>query len=337
MNITGAEGTNDHLTVNALGGNDVVDASDLPANLIGLTVNLGDGQAAAATTTTLRTSTATAVFGQTVLLTATVNSLAGTPTGTVAFLDGNAVLGIAPINAAGQATLMVSLGVGNHALTAVFGGNGGFAASTSAVVAETVNQAATATALSPSANPAVGGQTVTFTATVTAVAPGAGTPTGTVTLLDGNTVLGTAAVGADGRATLTTSFAAAGGHAITAIYSGDGNFVGSSQAVAEQVSAPPALAPTTTALAASAKVVRKGQTVRFTATVRATSGAGTPTGTVSFLAGNVVVARVRLNAAGQASFTRRFAARGRFVIRAVYSGDSNFAASAQSITERVGV
>ena len=202
MNIVGAEGTNDHLTVNALGGNDTVDASDLPANLIGLTVNLGDGQGATATTTTLRTSTATAVFGQTVLLTATVNSPAGTPTGTVAFLDGNMVLGMVPINAAGQATLMVSLGVGNHALTAVFGGNGDFAASTSAVMAETVNQAATATALSPSANPAVVGQTVTFTATVTAVAPGAGTPTGTVTLLDGNTVLGTAAVGADGRATL---------------------------------------------------------------------------------------------------------------------------------------
>ena len=59
VNIVGAEGTNDHLTVNALGGNDTVDASDLPANLIGLTVNLGDGQGTAATTTTtLRTSTA---------------------------------------------------------------------------------------------------------------------------------------------------------------------------------------------------------------------------------------------------------------------------------------
>jgi hypothetical protein len=47
VNLTGAEGTNDTLTVNALGGNDVVDASSLPANLIGLTVNLGAGQAAA--------------------------------------------------------------------------------------------------------------------------------------------------------------------------------------------------------------------------------------------------------------------------------------------------
>src|SRR5262249_17958025 len=40
---------------------------------------------AAVTTTTLQTSTATAVSGQGVLLTATVNSAAGTPTSTVTF------------------------------------------------------------------------------------------------------------------------------------------------------------------------------------------------------------------------------------------------------------
>jgi hypothetical protein len=44
VNITGAEGANDHLTVKTLGGNDAVNSSGLPANLIGLTVDLGDGQ-----------------------------------------------------------------------------------------------------------------------------------------------------------------------------------------------------------------------------------------------------------------------------------------------------
>ena len=43
VNITGAEGTSDNLTVNSLGGNDAVDASRLPANLIELTLNGGDG------------------------------------------------------------------------------------------------------------------------------------------------------------------------------------------------------------------------------------------------------------------------------------------------------
>jgi stress response protein SCP2 len=335
VNIVGAEGTNDRLTVNALGGNDTVDASDLPANLIGLTVNLGDGQGATATTTTLGTSTRVAVFGQNVLLTAKVNSAGGTPTGFVTFLDGSVVLGMTPINDAGEGALMVSLGIGNHALTAVFAGNSGFAASTSAVIAETVNQAVSATALSGPPNPIFVGQIVSFTARVTAVAPGTGEPTGTITLLDGSVVLGIAAVDAFGRATFAASFAAAGGHAITAIYSGDGNFAASFHAVGQQVIAPPALIPTTTAVLASAKVVDKGQTVRFKAAVRASSGTGTPTGVVSFLTGHVVVARVRLNAAGRASFKHQFTANGRFVIRAIYSGDSKFASSEQSITEQI--
>jgi Ca2+-binding RTX toxin-like protein len=49
VRISGAAGTNDHLTVNALGGNDTVDTSIFPVNAIGLTVNLGDGQDPVAT------------------------------------------------------------------------------------------------------------------------------------------------------------------------------------------------------------------------------------------------------------------------------------------------
>ena len=107
------------------------------------------------------------------------------PIGTVIFRDGTTVLGTAQLNAAGQATLAVSLGVGTHALTASFAGTAAFAGSTSAAVAVTVNRAATTVALRSSVNPAVTGQAVTFTATVAAVAPGAGTPTGTVTFFVG--------------------------------------------------------------------------------------------------------------------------------------------------------
>ena len=186
-------------------------------------------------------------------LTATVTSDAGVPTGTVTFLDGTTVLGTAPVNAAGQATLAVSLGVGNHELISSFAGTGNFADSTG-IADLTVNPAATTVALTSSVNPAATGQAVTFTATVAAVAPGAGTPTGTVTFRDGNVVLGTVAVGAGSKATFTTSFAAAGGHAITAAYNGDGNFVFSRQALTEQVNAATRQA-TTTSLLSSANPV----------------------------------------------------------------------------------
>src|SRR5262249_5801861 len=152
---------------------------------------------------------------------------------------------------------------------------------------------------------AVTGQAVTFTATVAAVAPGSGTPTGTVTFQEGNVVLGTVAVGVGGTATFTTSFAAAGGHVITAVYNGDAIFVASSQTLTEQVNAP-TTRTTTTTLLASVNPVVVGQTVTFTATVHAPRGTSTPTGTVTFFVGNKMVARVTLDANGQARLRRSF-------------------------------
>jgi hypothetical protein len=379
------------------------------------------------TTADLSTSIATAVFGQNEVLTATVTSPAGVPTGTVTFLDGNTALGTAQVNAAGQALLPVSLGVGNHQLTAVYGGTAAFAGSTSAAAAVTVSPAATAVTLAPSLNPAVTGQSVTFTATVAAVAPGAGTPTGTVTFMDGSVLMGTFAVGLDGTATFITTFAAAGGHAITAVYNGDANFASSSQALTEQVNAPalqtttdfstssaaavfgqtevltatvtsPAGTPTgfvtfkdgntvlgtapldangqatlpvslgvgshtltaafmgsgfadsssaavgvtvnfastTVALGSSVNSAAIGQAVTFTATVAAVApGAGTPTGTVTFRDGAVILGTVAVGGGGRATFTTSFAVAGGHAITATYSGDVNFVGSAQALTETV--
>jgi hypothetical protein len=224
--------------------------------------------------------------------------------------------------------------VGTHALKAVLR-SGAFPASTSAVVTVTVSPgtvtpAPTTVAVGSSLNPAVVGQAVTFTATVRGPA-GSGAPTGTVVFTDGNVTLGRGEVQADGTATFTTSFAVAGGHVITAVYNGDPNFLSSSRSLTEQVRK-----ATTSTLSASANPARVKQAVTFTATVGDPTGTGTPTGTVTFFVGNTVVATVTLDANGQASFTRVFSHKGLFSIRAVYSGDANFDASSQSLTEQVG-
>jgi Bacterial Ig-like domain (group 3)/FG-GAP-like repeat len=339
-------GGNDPLGVAAadLNGDGLADlvAANASSSTVGVLLNTSaapaPAPAPAATTTTLSTSAPTAVFGQTVLLTATVNSQAGAPVGTVTFLDGTTVLGTAQVNAAGQATLGVSFDVGSHALTASFAGarGSGFADSTSAAVTETVNRAATTVALRSSLNPAVTGQAVTFTATVASVGPGTATPTGKVIFMDGNVVLGTVGLAADGTATFTTSFAAAGGHIITAAFAGDVfEFEASSQTLTEQVNAPTTHKATTTSLVASANPVRVGRAVTFTATVQGPAGTGTPTGTVTFFVGNTVVARVRLDANGQARFTRVFSRSGQLTIRAVYGGDAAFDASSRSLIEQV--
>jgi subtilase family serine protease len=300
-------------------------ANLLVADLVG-TVN----STVTTTTTTLHTSTATAVFGQTELLTATVTTQSGVPTGTVVFTDGNTQIGSAQVDANGQATLPVSLGVGTHALTATFVSNT-FPGSTSGSATVTISRAATTLALKSSANPALTGHAVTFTATVSPVAPGVGTPTGTVTFKDGSAVLGTVAVGTGGKAPFTTSFATTGGHTITAVYNGSGNFKSSARSITEQVRR-----PTTTALTASVNSTMTGHAVTFRATVTGPAGAaGTPTGTLTLLDGGVVLARATLDATGQAILTASFSTVGSHTIKAVYSGDAIFAASSRSLIEQV--
>jgi uncharacterized repeat protein (TIGR01451 family) len=87
------------------------------------------------------------------------------------------------------------------------------------------NTASTATAVSSSLNPSLLGQSVTFTATVTSAG---GTPTGTVQFKDGVNNLGSpVTLNGSGQATLTTSSLTAGTHTISAVYSGDTLFGGS--------------------------------------------------------------------------------------------------------------
>jgi hypothetical protein len=84
----------------------------------------------------------------------------------------------------------------------------------------------TRTAIASSADPSRIGQTVTYTATVTA-AVGTSTPTGTVTFFDYDAAVGgcagVALVGGQGVCTVT--YAAAGNHHMTVVYSGSTNFL----------------------------------------------------------------------------------------------------------------
>ena len=103
-----------------------------------------------------------------------------------------------------------------------------------------VIQANSDTALSSDNNPSSLGQVVTFSATVTATSPATGTPGGVVTFYDGSTTIGTAAIDSSGKAAYATSSLAVGSHSITATYSGDANFFGSTSPVlTQQVNGPP--------------------------------------------------------------------------------------------------
>jgi Tol biopolymer transport system component len=187
----------------------------------------------AASSTVVVSSANPSLFNQSVSFTATVAAVspgAGTPTGTVNFLDGSASLGSASLTA-GQATFTSSsLSVASHSITAVYVGDGNFNGSGSAALPQIVARPTAIVTVSSSLNPSLLNQQLVLTAKVTAAPPATGTPTGTVAFQDGATSLGTVALNSSGVATLTLSTLAAGSHVVIAVYSGDAGFSGASSA-----------------------------------------------------------------------------------------------------------
>src|SRR5207245_1508717 len=141
---------------------------------------------------------------------------------------------------------------------------------------------------------------------------------------------GSASVSTTGGVT-TASFSIAtlpaGGHTVTASYSGDGNFASRSATfrggqVVNQAS-------TSSALTSSTNASVFGQAATFTATISITApGAGTPSGTVQFLIdGGNVGSPVNVRTTGGvaiASFSIATLAVGSHTVTARYSGDDNF-------------
>jgi Big-like domain-containing protein/ASPM-SPD-2-Hydin domain-containing protein/beta-propeller repeat-containing protein len=304
------------------------DATFAPVGSSGFVQNV-NAATTAATTTTLASSLNPSTVGQSVTFTATVASqTAGTVTGTVTFLDGATTLGTGSVSGGIATFATTSLTQATHNVTARYGGDSNFTSSTSSVLAQVVNAAVTATTstvVASSANPSVVGQSVTFTATVTSLT--AGTITGTVTFFDGATQIGSPATLSGSSGSVLTSTLIQASHSITAKYSGDSNYAAStSLAVTQTVNK----AATTATVISSSNPSASGQTVTFTATVTATApGAGTPTGTVTFLDGATQIGTGALTA-GVATLQTSTLAVGSHTITAQYGGDTNFNGSTPS-------
>lgn len=191
------------------------------------------------TTTALGSDTSSSVLGNTITFTATVAHATGAiaPTGTVTFDDGATFIGATTIDTQGVAALKISaLPVGSHSVTAVYGGDATYAASTSSAVSVVVLGSTALAVASSAANPVVG-TTVTLTATLTTTGS-LTVPTGTVTFKDGATTLGQSSFLDSNVTTFQTSALAIGPHTITAQYSGDGTFAGSTSAAITVTVAP---------------------------------------------------------------------------------------------------
>jgi hypothetical protein len=336
-------------TVALSGGSGMLSTSVLAVGNHGITVSYGGDANFNASTSTAFTQTVNqgnvttaiasqldpSVFGQAVTLTATVSPLspaAGTPSGTVSFLDGAATLGTVSLSS-GSATLTISLSAaGNHTITASYAGDANFSGGLSTAITQTVTNGSSSTTATSSVNSSVFGQGVIFTATVMAVTPAVGTPTGSVSFLDGITTIGTASL-SSGSGTFATSTLIVGNHTVTAVYSGDPNFNGGTSVAITQTVVNGA---SSTTLTSSANPSLFGQAVSFTATVSAVApAAGTATGTVTFLDGTAALGSASLSG-GLATFTTSGLSVGTHPITASFSGGGGFNGStSRSVVQTV--
>jgi hypothetical protein len=212
-----------------------------------------------------------------------------------------------------------ALAAGTNSITASYAGNADFNASASTALSEVTNAETTSTVLTSSPNPSAYDQSVTFTATVKSAE--AGTPTGTVTLLATGTAISTTTL-ENGVATFKTTILAVGTNSVTASYAGNADFTASTSAPVSEVTNVEA---TSTVLTSALNPSVYDQSVLLTATVKSAT-AGTPTGTVTFLANGTSIGSTTLSG-GVANFRTTVLAVGTNSITASYAGNADFTAS----------
>ncbi len=232
----------------------------------------------------------------------------------VTFYNGSKSLGTGTLSS-GTATLKTSFSTaGTLSLTATYGGDSNYASSTSSALSITVTgETASTTTLTPSSLSPALGASVNLSASVSP-----SSATGTVAFSNGSTALGTQTLSA-GTAAISTSFWAPGDQSITAFYSGDTSYAGSTSNEVTINVGPHGSTPSSVSLSAPSSSVNAGNTVVLTAAITPASA----TGQITFLDGTTVLGTALLSS-GTAAFTQGFSTTGSHSLTAQYSGDPTY-------------
>ena len=220
------------------------------------------------------------------------------PVGTKSSTDGNATGNIvfsgalsktSNLNSEGFVELeTTTLPPGTQTINAAYSGDSSFNPSTGSVAA-TISQGGTLTSASSSASSIAASGTLTLSAAIATDSAG-NPPSGTVTFKAGSTTLGTAAVvtgsvnantglaAGAASASVAASTLATGANSITAVYSGDTNYAGSTSAAISVTVTGTSTTPGFT-ISGTSFTVAHGATTNNTSTVTVTPS-GSYTGTV---------------------------------------------------------
>ena len=288
---------------------------------------------AKATSTTALTTNLFSNGAATLELTAQVITPYGAaPIGTVTFISGSSVLGVAQVNGNGVAKLLVTAGV--HQVRATYSGSSTVGGSQSAIMTVGINPTGppvvvvgTVVQLVVSAATVTPGQALNLSAF--AVTNGPPVTSGLMRFYDGSKLLGTINLGSDGHANMSTTLSAYGTHSIKAV------FVGT------------AAAPVGTSLPVSVEVSKKATTLSFVTSPTSTSIAkpqtiavrvsspqgGSPIGSVSLSINGFTVGTYAVNGDGITNviFPNGYSV-GVGNVKLEYGGSSTFAASTMEMT-----
>ena len=262
-------------------------------------------------TTTLSSSQSQSALGKPVTFSAQVGGT--NPTGSVSFFDGGNLIGTATV-VGGVANLEIATiqTLGDHVITATYGGDESNAASTSLPITQTILQGVTVNKLSAiTQTPAASGSLVILTADLTGDGIGR---TGSIEFFEGEALLGSSTVSNNRAEISTNSLKTLGAHTLRAKYSGDANFAASTS---DDLTVTIELAKSETVLTSAASPVMAGKPVSLTAQVTGLN----PTGSVSFYDKTTLLGKANLQNGVASLTTSAIRSVGVREITAVYSGD----------------
>ena len=295
----------------------------------GSTSGPADVSAVEATPVVTLSASSPIVFGQPVILTATLTSTGTVPIGYVMFFNGAASLGRSTLTG-GIATLSVNgLASGAYTITASYSGDSNNLSATSSPLSITVPLPMPTLVLTTTTPSVTFGRPITLNATMKVTGK---LPAANIAFSNGSTSLGSQALNASGVATLTVPAPGlpAGTDSITATFAGNSSF---SAVTSAPLTVTVAKAKPTLVLTSSAATITVGAAETFTLTLPATDPA--PTGTVTFLMGSTTLGSSSVSTSS-VNFTTSSLPAGKDTITASWSGDDSFTiATSPAVVVRV--
>jgi hypothetical protein len=265
-----------------------------------------------ATSFTAAANPTSTTYGDTVQLSA--SGLPSDAAGTVRFTSGGSTLCTTATVSAGSASCTTAvLGAATYPVTATYSGDPNYLGSTAAT-SFVINQAVSSFTASPSPSSTTYGNTVQLGAT--------GLPSnaaGHVTFTSGGSTLCVTGTVSAGSASCTTAVLPPATYPVTATYSGDANYLGSTATTSFTITQ----ASTSFTASANPTSTAYGNTVSLSVS-GLPSGA---TGTVTFTSGGSTLCTAGAVSLGSAACSTAVLAASTYPVTATYSGDSNYQGS----------